>query len=290
MAKLHSVNLSAELRGHHGILVAALGGCAAFAELGDRMGNLPEEVELPPSSVAPSFGGRQEKVSAEARREFAADCARYAVVGMIGATEVYLGQVAFIVDLASATLGQGGLMPATEYFSLAEKKRKHLRHSSSASLVREITTLLQIPIDEVLGTDWLETSYDLRNCLVHRRGQVSVADLNAPNSAPNELRVKWRKITLKVDETPIDSLPFHVDAGQSLSVFVEDTCRSWHVGETVDLSADDCQQMAFTLTVFAGHLAEKVQQAFQRLAAVAEHAQGGEAPEGTSDQLGQEPP
>lgn len=284
MAKLHSVNLSAELRGHHGILVAALGGCAAFAELGDRMGNLPEEVDLPPSSVAPSFGGRQEKVSAEARREFAADCARYAVVGMIGATEVYLGQVAFIVDLGSTTLGQGAPMPATQYFSLAESRRKQLRRSAPASLVRDAASRLQFPIDEVLGIEWLKTLYDLRNCLVHRRGQVSVADLNAPN----ELRVTWRKITLKVDGTTINCLPFHVDAGQSLSVFVEDTCRSWHVGETVELSADDCQQMAFTLTVFAGHVAEKVQQAFQRLAGVAGDAPSGEAPEGGREQLDQE--
>jgi hypothetical protein len=280
MPKLHSVNLSAELRGHHGILVAALSGCAAFAELGNRMGNLPEEVDLPQSSAAGSFGGRPEKVSAEARREFAADCARYAVVGMIGATEVYVGQVAFIVDLGSTTLGQGGLMPATDYLSLAEKKRKHLRHSSSAPLIREIATVLKIPLDEVLGIEWLEALYDLRNCLVHRRGQVSIADLNAPN----ELRVTWRKIALKVDGTTINSLPFHVDAGQSLSVFVEDTCRNWHVGERVELSADDCQQMAFTLTVFAGHVAEKVQHAFQRLAGVAQHAQGGEAPEGGKQQ------
>lgn len=262
MGKEHPVNLSQESRGHHAIASRSLQAAAQFAELGDRFGNLPEEIPLPAAAVVMKFGESADRVPAESRHGFANDCARYAVVGMITACDLYLVQLCFVADLAAKALPTGGRMKTEEFWEMAEARRQKLRRMSLRSVVLAMDRLLGTQVAKLPAMLWFESLKDLRNCLVHRGGEVGVPDLNRDG----ELHVLWRKPVLEVNGTRIDTLPFHVDRGQEIAISFTEQVRSWRLGESVALTASECQEIALSLALFCNAILEEFQSGLQRTA------------------------
>ena len=251
MGREHKLNLSEQVRAHHAIVVSDLERAAAFAVAGERVGKLPRGTELPPSDMLVRFG--DDKAFSETWEQFSSYCARYSLLAMLTACEYYLGQLLFVAMLAEKVLEKGQVVPAEEMWEIAAKGQKKL-YRSPTQTVRDTLSILKQDWQDVAGMAWFESLYRLRNCLVHRKGQVGVEDVGPEG----HLAVIWRRITLKVGEELVTCLPHSFEKGEHLSAEFEDGLRTWNVGETIELSASDCQEIAFSLVLFSIQVSDQV--------------------------------
>jgi hypothetical protein len=99
-----------------------------------------------------------------------------------------------------------------------------------------------------------------RNCLAHRGGIVGLADVgNAPEQA---LVVSWRRLrTLFIDAHGVESdLIFGVPTSGpgTIGVRIEDRMKSFAIGTRVTFDAAEFKEIAFSMTLLAADLVQKI--------------------------------
>ena len=117
---------------------------------------------------------------------------------------------------------------------------------------------------------WLEGVVNVRNCLAHRLGLVSLEDVK-PNGAPLEetkdtdtLKVVWLRLKASIDGEEITAFPHH-GGGQLECGFVEYQ-REWRVGDQIEVTAAECQAIAFSLSLLGTQLLGEFEaELYQRL-------------------------
>jgi hypothetical protein len=90
---------------------------------------------------------------------------------------------------------------------------------------------------------------------------VGVADLKHP--ADTALRLRWRRIELSaLDEAgnsrPLQ-LPAIVEAGESISMTVEEVEKAFSLGAPVVISAEEFVEICLTYLIFAKQIEERIQ-------------------------------
>lgn len=91
-----------------------------------------------------------------------------------------------------------------------------------------------------------------RNCLVHRHGLVSDMDTNVNDT----LVVEWQKIEFFVKdpngaETPVTSLPFVIDAGQTLACRTQLMKKTFAIGSSLEFSTQEFNDLGWSLFQYA---------------------------------------
>jgi hypothetical protein len=145
-------------------------------------------------------------------------------------------------------------MPVEQVWKIAGECQKRLKRSSPRQLVKDVLAGLHQSWEDLAGLTWFDSLYRLRNCLVHRKGEVGVEDV----VGEGQLSIIWRKISLKIDEDVVTSLPYSVEKGQELTPHFEDVVRTWRVGDVIEITPNDCQEMAISLGLFCGQVSERV--------------------------------
>ena len=252
MGREHKMNVSEQVRAHHAVLVSDLERAAAFAVAGERVGKLPPDTELPPVDLLVRFG--DDAAFSDTWQQFSSYCARYSVLVMMTACEYYVGQLLFVARVARHVSETHQTMPVEEFWKIAEECQQELRHMSPKQVVEKTFALLKRDRRDVAGLAWFDSLYQLRKCLVHRKGQVGVED----GGPEGELRVIWRKVTPIVDDEPITSRSRTFEKGSRLGVMFEEQVRSWKVGEAIDLTVGDCQGIALSLFLFSKEFSDQV--------------------------------
>lgn len=241
-------NVDAELQSALTVLQASLERAAVFASLGDQAHQgLAATVDLPPPRVVAMFGSPQTQARAlgAASEEFAADCARYAVLAMIAACEVYLGYLVFVLRLADRCTSRG--VTIAEVNDLRADVGQELRNTAVDRLIAIVTEGQSVSSDVEDQIRWFRACYAMRKCLVHRGGRVGREDVGPTGT----LDVTWRTVSLHLNGEPVSELPLLAKGGGRIEATFEDTARSWARGEAIVLSAQDCNDIALSLAFFA---------------------------------------
>jgi hypothetical protein len=215
---------------------------------------LPPGSKLPPSNATMRFGGRPDHgcASLEYVRGFAAFCARSSVIDMMGACERYLRNLWLITRLVEL-IGRKGFITLPEYHSLRDCSDKD--KTGLWDLFNGVLVSGGIKRQAIAGRRWFSSLDVLRNCLVHRGGLVGAADTNKKGV----LRTVWRGVVLIAPEGDvISSLPHSSPQGGELKIIIEDRLREWKLGEHLNITAGDCQEMAYSLSIFCDHLRVQV--------------------------------
>lgn len=275
MSAVHDVNLTAEIRHALNDAQAGIEHSAMFALLGERIGALPEDVTLPAASTVFQLiqrGGQetpcsQDALFAEMREDFPTYCTRYAILAMTTCCEECLQRLLLTARLAVAAVQQRRLTTGKQFHQIREAWRKEIRRTSVDGLVPKILFAVGKGSATVTGLEWFRSAYSIKRCLTHRGGRVGPDDVGDDET----LEVVWRKPVLEVNSQEVAALPFKVQEGQLLSVGFTDECRSWRLGEAVQLTAQECQHVGLSLILFCTEFGNLLQAALLDLFGVQPH-------------------
>lgn len=252
------IDLSAEVRDAHTKVVAGLERSSLFALLGERLGKLPSELELPQGNIIMSFGGPRpvdgvpprDLIWTEMKEEFAEYCARYAIIGMVTVCEMYLQRLLFIARLGQEASQHGGKLTGEAFYTIRSQCLKEIRNSSVDGLVTKILNMINCDTSAIAGLDWFRSVYSLRKCLLHRGGAIGQDDVDDKGL----LTTVWRRPVLSVNGEDVSALPLIVKEGGTLEMRFNDEVRTWNVGERLQLTAQDCQDIGMSLAFFASQI------------------------------------
>jgi len=263
----HAIDLGAQLDAALDALYHSLGECTAFAELGESVGKLPPSTPLPEADVIIRFlWGRPTDQSLPPPWEivgsrFPVYSARYAVLGMVTATEVFLARLRLLTRVVREMHQAGGTMLGERFNSLVSDERKKASRTSVERLIKTVLSNVGIPPAGVQHRiDHIMSIYKLRVCLSHREGIVGQEDVDKEH-----FTATWLKVVPEVDGVPVTQLPALIPGGAELSAPIREETRQWSIGEPIELTAKDCHHIAMTLTLACTHLRDEVRQKAVRL-------------------------
>ena len=262
MVAFKNLNLSTEAKNAHAKVVAELERSALFALLGERLGKLPPDLDLPPANTIMDFGGPRpvegkpptDSAWSEMKEEFPEYCARYAILGMITAFEIYLQRLLFIARLCHEASQDNKMITGDTFHKIRKQCLKEVRNLSVDGVVIKISETINCDISSTSGIKWFRSVYGLRKCLLHRGGVVGEEDINDKGI----LTATWRKSVLSVNGKDITALPILVKKGGMLAISMVDEVRTWHTGEKLKLTAQDCQDIGMSLATFAGQITNEL--------------------------------
>lgn len=265
MSAVHNVDLSAEIRGAFKQAVRGIERSAMFALLGERLGALPPDVKLPAAEVTVQLGRgpsgevspEQDALLAEMGPEFPTYCNRYAVLAMITSCEEYLQRLLLIARVAAVAAQQQRFTTTEQFHQTHESCRKEVRRTSVDGLVPAILSSVGKESETVVGLEWFRSVYSIKRCLTHRGGRIGPDDVGGQET----LDVVWRRPVLKFDGDEVVSLPYETKKEGLVSVGFTDESRSWRLGEAINLTAQECQHVGFSLSIFCKELADLLQRA-----------------------------
>jgi hypothetical protein len=258
-----SIDIVGELNNAKAILVKDLERMAKYAAIAERFSRLSADVELPDNSLDFIFGFSpppnatetpEDKLGKEVRDNFASYSARFSVVAMITAFEIFILRVLWIAKLCGWMLKNGDQIPTTEFYRLGEEARKKARHTSVQQMITMIGEYVGKSAD-FPSLEWFKSIYAARRCLTHRGGIVGPEDANEEG----KLRLVLRKFQLVVDDKPQDQIRgLFVKAGSKVGARFISVEREIPVGESLVLTPQDCQSIAFSIVGCADDLVNMV--------------------------------
>jgi len=174
---------------------------------------------------------------------------------MISRVEVH-GQDLLLQRRVLEDLKDGQRMNPGKMWSLLKKVHTESKQGP-VKLCSEL--VVQKPSSSLLARmTWLDGVYRIRNCLAHRLGQVQIVDVKPPGKSLEEtsdddtLKVTWLKIEASVNGNKIESFPHH--GGGEMQIHFREIEREWRVGEKIQITADDCQAIAMSLSMLGNQL------------------------------------
>jgi hypothetical protein len=70
----------------------------------------------------------------------------------------------------------------------------------------------------------------------------------------DNLRVKWLGMKTKIDGKELTTAPFTVEKAANLEVRIEESERTWRIGEPIHLTAADSQNIAVNLALLESRI------------------------------------
>jgi hypothetical protein len=242
---------------------------AEYTAVAERLASLPDAVDVPESGLEFRFGSRlwdhpeflrDDLVDNEVRERFAAYSARYAVLAMIAAFEVFTLRLLWIALACKWMSEHGKEIAVADFYRLGNKAREEARHAGPLELVRKVCQLLGI------GTEFesfpaVSSIYQARNCLAHRGGVVGPEDMQN-----GQLTLAFHVVRFMIDGVPRDSIRgMRVEAGSMIGARIDIARRRLSADDNLILSPQDCQGIALTIASFANELLDAMSAAVRRI-------------------------
>lgn len=222
---------------------ASLTEATEFVVLGARFGRLSPDVVLPNAQVTVAIQAPNEEA---VRAQFGSMAARYAVIAMVTACEIYI-QDAYAILYVGQKLAasKDGSIPLTRYEHHVLKARGQARGHGILKALGWIKTQTGASDVDLPGVAWLSDVIRVRNCVVHRGGIVTEED--APNGS---IRVRWRHEYLTLNGERVGPGPWYYvgeNTQAEARLYHEDAEHEWCLGEAVTLTEQDAHDIAFSL-------------------------------------------
>lgn len=220
---------------------------AAFTILANRLSRLPFDA-IPKEAPAVRFAPFEAENVVHS--ELAGLCARLATISMVArfdrANHALLLQRRFLEGLVASGHAR---MPGPDFLAIMRRVRQEIRHNSPVKVVKQL--LVRKPSPELLSrAKWLEDVYRVRNCLAHREGMVQMEDTGEADS----LRVRWLRMKAKIDGREFTTVPFTVEKAANIELRMEESERTWRIGEPIHLTAADSQDIAVNLALLESRI------------------------------------
>jgi len=221
---------------------------SAFTVVAGGISELSPNDQLPESKLFFRYGfGPEMKegnilpdpILNEVREHFGSYAANYAVLTMVAAFEVYLERFLWIAMLIAFAENKGATITDRKIFELHLKSQSFAQGKNPVQMIEEINKRISIQ-ESTPFMVWFQSIYNARKILSHRGGVVSDTDVNEKG----EFRLIWRTIEIKRKE----------DGSQVLR-FVE-TEHVYKIGDTLNFTPKDCQEIAFSLVSCANVLTQ----------------------------------
>lgn len=220
-------------------LEADLSFLTAYSAVAGGISDLPEGTELPEAELFFTYGFgpvendggfAQNPIIDQVRENFGLHSSRYAVLAMITAFEVYLERIHWISLLIKHAASQGAEIASERMFALRDDSLRIAMGKNPPQMVAAI--LLNVGDDSSLESlEWVRSIYGARKILSHRNGTVSDVDVDSDG------KFRLLRRTVEVDEDK---------DGTGVLRLVE-TASEYAVGEELEITPKDCQEIAFAL-------------------------------------------
>lgn len=228
---------------------------AAIAVSGRVLKNAPLPDNGPDFSTGIRLGGRAE--DGAVRRDAEGLLARLALISMVSRVEVH-AQSLLLQRRVLEELGptRARMVPG-RMWSILKRTHEEARRRGPVKLCSELVVTKPSP-PLLARMKWLEGVNRVRNCLAHRLGQVQIVDVKPKGKALEDtkdddtLKVVWLKPVALVDGKEIEEFPHK--GGGNLEVSFREYEREWAIGQKIDVTSEDCQAIAFSLSMLATEL------------------------------------
>jgi len=147
-----------------------------------------------------------------------------------------------------------GQMTADEFNSRIRAIRSRANRFNFPDLVREVNAGLTSPLT---FEGEIASLQKVRNCLEHRAGVVSAADVDDAQLLTLHLPRIKAFVYRNNEETELEA-GMHVEGGEPLIFKRVTRTRSYSIGEKVIIDAADFSEIAFACNLFAGDVASKL--------------------------------
>lgn len=132
--------------------------------------------------------------------------------------------------------------------------RKRANDLNFPELLKAVNLRLEKPLE---FSEAYQSMQAARNCLEHRNGRVGTSDLNADG----RMVLQFPRFMMFVERDgrtfEIDG-PFHVEAGEAISVKIELRRREFRLGSALVLTAQDFDEISFACHQFGALLAGRL--------------------------------
>lgn len=235
-------------------LLSGLNYDAAIAVSGRVLKNAPLPDKGPDFSTGIRLGGRAEDEAV--RRDAEGLLARFALISMVSRVEVHAQSLLLQRRVLEELGSTGARMAPGGMWSILKRVHQEARRGP-VKLCSEL--VVTKPSPPLLGRmRWLEGLYRVRNCLAHRLGEVQIVDVKPAGKALEDtkdqdtLKVLWLKAVASINGKEIEQFPYK--GGGNLQVSFRDYEREWAIGQKIDVTPEDCQAIAISLSMLATEL------------------------------------
>lgn len=227
---------------------------AAIAITGRALKKLPLPDVGPDFTTGVRLGGRTDDEAV--RRDAEGLLARLALISMVSRVEVHAQNLLLQRRVLEELGATGRRMAPGRMWSILkcvheEAKRGPVKLCSELVVTKPSPALLA-------RMRWLEGVYRVRNCLAHRLGQVQIIDVKPTGKSLEEttdqdtLKVVWLKPVAILNGKEITAFPHK--GGGNLRVSFRELEREWGIGQQIDVTSEDCQAIAMSLSMLATQL------------------------------------
>jgi hypothetical protein len=190
------------------------------------------------------------------RRDAEGLLARLALISMVSRVEVHAQNLLLQRRVLEELRSTGARMVPGKMWSILKRVHQEARHGP-VKLCSEMVVTKPSPL-LLARMKWLEGVYRVRNCLAHRLGNVQIVDVKPTGKALEDtkdqdtLKVVWLKLVAFVDGKEIEEFPHK--GGGNLQVSFREYEREWAIGQKIDVTSEDCQAIAMSLSMLATEL------------------------------------
>jgi hypothetical protein len=266
-----TINISHELNHAKTSFINDLERISKYAAIAEQVSKISSEIQLPENSIEFFFGfgihnsptnakEHDEVIQQEVLENYYEYSTRYAVIVMITTCEMYLIRLLWIAKICD-WIKNNKSMSGQQFYDLGAEARKEARYTSVPKLVEKISK----EIGEEIYFDDLpifNSIYNARNCLAHRRGEISKEDIDENG----DFKLLWKTLQLTVDGAPQEQIRgLYVEAGNQVGFRFIVSEKKLSAGEKLVLTAQDCQNIAFTLAGFSANMTKAIENAARKI-------------------------
>ncbi|HET8579528.1 MAG TPA: hypothetical protein VFL31_00885 [Nitrospiraceae bacterium] len=227
---------------------------AATAVSGRALKNAPLPDNGPDFSTGIRLGGRAEDEAV--RRDAQGLLARLALISMISRVEIHTQNLLLQRRVLEELGSTGKRIVPGRMWSILKRVQQEAKRGPVKLCSELVVTKPSPPL--LARMKWLEGVYRVRNCLAHRLGQVQIVDVKPTGKALEDttdqdtLKVVWLKPIVLINGKEIEEFPHK--GGGNLEVSLREYEREWAVGQKIDVTSEDCQAMAISLSMLTTEL------------------------------------
>lgn len=240
-------------------LISALGYDAAFSVMGNACTTLPLPVEGRPDFSSPfRVSGRREDEMV--RRDAPGLLSRFSLVSMISRIDSNMQNLLLQRHVLEELRGPDKKMTPTAMWRILKTVQKESRFGGPVKLCSQLVVTKPSPA-LTSRMKWLAGLVNVRNCLTHRLGLVSMEDVKPPGASiedtteSDRLRAIWLQPKMFLNGKEI-TLPHKNDTGSGAQLTVEfnEYEREWKIGDHIEVTPSDCQAICLSLQSLANHI------------------------------------
>lgn len=154
------------------------------------------------------------------------------------------------------SLGKAPTLKGSDIEKLLEKDSNFIRWTTSRKLIwLKDTYGFSVPRDVyecILSID------SARNCLVHRKGKVSLDEDVKPSGRVDSLLIKWLRYGFYDKDKNFFSIGDILQGGVKYNEGFKEVSKEFKVNEVINFTAEEFAEIGLTLMKFGSHLVEAI--------------------------------